>query len=205
MNKKDNNTENRIKETARKLFQEKGFDAVRTREIAEAAGINSALLHYYFRSKERLFHIIMIESISEMFSFLRQIINDPTTFLSQKIDMIVDGYINIIRSNPNLALFVLNEIQIDSGKMIKEGGIAKNMLIESCLFKQIEEQLEKKSIKMSPLHIMLNTISLSVMPVIARPLIVYLYDTNVDNISDFLEERRKLIPIWIKGMLQLDE
>ncbi len=55
---KDDNTENRIKETAKRLFQEKGgFDAVRTREIAEAAGINSALLHYYFRSK-KIFSIL---------------------------------------------------------------------------------------------------------------------------------------------------
>ncbi|MDR2955648.1 MAG: TetR/AcrR family transcriptional regulator [Prevotella sp.] len=202
---KDDNTENRIKETAKKLFQEKGFDAVRTREIAEAAGINSALLHYYFRSKERLFHIVMIESITEMFSFLQQIINNPDTSLSQKIDLIVDGYMGVIKANPNLALFVLNELHVDSGKIIKESGLAKNMLTDSSFFEQMQEQLKKKSIKMSPLQIMLNTISLSVMPVIAQPMIVHFYDMEIGNISDFLEERRKLIPMWIKGMLQLDK
>lgn len=202
---KDETTETRIKETARRLFQEKGFDAVRTREIAEAAGINSALLHYYFRSKEKLFHIIMVESINEMFSFLRQLIYDNSTTLSEKIDLIANGYIEVIKANPNLALFVLNELNSNSGRIINESGIKKNMLVDSCLFDQINEQLKKKSIKISPLHIMLNTISLAVMPVIARPLITYLYDTKIDNVSDFLEERRKLIPIWIKGMLQLDE
>lgn len=202
---KDDNTEIRIKETAKKLFQEKGFDAVRTREIAEVAGINSALLHYYFRSKEKLFHIIMVESISEMFSFMRQIINNPATSLSEKIDLIVDGYIEVIKMNPNLALFVLNELQANSGKIIEESGIAKDMLIESSLFEQMNEQLEKKAIPVSPLHIMLNTISLSVMPVIARPLIIHLYDMQIDDIAGFLEERRRLIPIWIKGMLQLNE
>lgn len=202
---KDQSTEKRIKEEARKLFQEKGFDAVRTREIAEAAGINSALLHYYFRSKERLFHIIMVESINEMFSFLQQIINDVTTTLSQKIDMIVNGYIDVIKENPNLALFVLNELNTNSSQIISESGIEKAMLVESSLFEQINEQFEKKSIKISPLHIMLNTISLAVMPVMARPLIAYLYDMKVDNISDFLEERRRLIPIWIKSMLHLNE
>lgn len=200
---REENTEVRIKEAARKLFQEKGFDAVRTREIAQASKINSALLHYYFRSKEKLFHIIMMESISEMFSFLRQIINDNNTALSEKIDRIVSGYIDVIKANPNLALFVLNELNTDSGKIIRESGIMKNMLIDSALFRQIEEQLKKKSIPVSPAHIMLNTISLSVMPVIARPLIAYLYDKK--EINEFLEERRKLIPIWIKAMLQLDE
>lgn len=201
---KDENTEAKIKETARRLFQEKGFDAVRTREIAEAAGINSALLHYYFRSKEKLFHLIMIESVQEMFSFLRQIIYNPSTTLSAKIDMIVDGYINVIKTNPNLALFVLNELQVNSGKIIKGSGIPKDMLVNSVLFRQMEEQLNKKSIQVSPLHIMLNTISLSVMPVFARPLITYLYDMEKENITDLLEERRRLIPLWIKGMLQLD-
>jgi len=202
---KDESTETRIKETARKLFHEKGFDAVRTREIAEAAGINSALLHYYFRSKEKLFHIIMIESINEMFSFMRQIIYDESTSLSEKIDMIVEGYIGVIRANPNLALFVLNELHVDSGKIIKESSIEKNMLVDSSLFRQMKEQLDRKSMNISPLHFMLNAISLSVMPMIARPLIIYLYDTKIENVPDFLEERRKLIPMWIKGMLKLDE
>lgn len=195
---KDESTEIRIKEAARKLFQEKGFDAVRTREIAEAAEINSALLHYYFRTKEKLFHIIMVESINEMFSFLRQLIYDETLSLSQKIDLIVNGYIDVIKANPNVALFVLNELHSNSEQIIKESGIEKNMLVGSSLFAQIQQQLKKESIEMSPLHIMLNTISLAVMPVIARPLIVYLYDMKVGNISDFLEERRKLIPVWIK-------
>ncbi len=205
MMNKDESTEIRIKEAARKLFQEKGFDAVRTREIAEAAGINSALLHYYFRTKEKLFHIIMVESINEMFSFLRQLIYDETLSLSQKIDLIVNGYIDVIKANPNVALFVLNELHSNSEQIIKESGIEKNMLVGSNLFAQIQQQLKKESIEMSPLHIMLNTISLAVMPVIARPLIVYLYDMKVGNISDFLEERRKLIPVWIKGMLHLNE
>ncbi len=202
---KDVNTEARIKETAKKLFQEKGFDAVRTREIAEAAGINSALLHYYFRSKEKLFHLIMVESIGEMFLFLRQIINDSETSLSEKIDLIVSGYIDVIKGNPNLALFVLNELNSDSGRIIQESGIVKDMLINSSLYDQINEQLKKKAIKISPLHIMLNTISLSVMPVMARPLINYLYHMETEGVNDFIEERRKLIPFWIKNMLQLEE
>ena len=178
---------------------------MRTREIAEAAGINSALLHYYFRSKEKLFHLIMVESIGEMFLFLRQIINDSETSLSEKIDLIVSGYIDVIKGNPNLALFVLNELNSDSGRIIQESGIVKDMLINSSLYDQINEQLKKKAIKISPLHIMLNTISLSVMPVMARPLINYLYHMETEGVNDFIEERRKLIPFWIKNMLQLEE
>jgi len=201
----DDNTEIRIKNTAKRLFQEKGFDAVRTREIAEAAGINSALLHYYFRSKENLFHIVMVESIGEMFSFLRNIINEPNTTLSSKIDRIVNGYINVIKANPRLALFVLNELNNNSTRIIKESGVAHDMLSNSELFKQMNVHMKEKSIHISALHIMLNTISLSVMPFIAHPLVAYLYNNEIENINEFLEERHTLIPMWIKAMLQLND
>jgi len=52
---KDIATEDKLKEAARKLFTQKWFDAVRTRDIAEEAGINLAPLNYYFRSKQKLF------------------------------------------------------------------------------------------------------------------------------------------------------
>lgn len=58
----DQTTEEKIKIAARKLFTRKGFAAVKTRDIAEEAGINLALLNYYFRSKEKLFKLIMEES-----------------------------------------------------------------------------------------------------------------------------------------------
>ncbi|MDN3670454.1 helix-turn-helix domain-containing protein [Echinicola jeungdonensis] len=57
----DDSTEGKIKTAARKVFQQKGFAAARTRDIAEEPGINLALLNYYFRSKGKLFDLIMME------------------------------------------------------------------------------------------------------------------------------------------------
>src|ERR1700748_2737311 len=58
-------TEEKIKAAAKKLFTQKGFAATRTRDIAEEAGINLALLNYYFRSKEKLFELIMMENFRQ--------------------------------------------------------------------------------------------------------------------------------------------
>jgi AcrR family transcriptional regulator len=204
MREQDTN-ELRIKEAARKLFQEKGFDAVRTREIAEMAGINSALLHYYFRSKEKLFRIIMNESIQEMFAFLQQIIYEPSTSLSHKIDEIVNGYMDLVLATPNLAIFVLNELHANPKLLIKELRIPRKFLNESYFAKQITEHLQAKSIPASPLHFIMNMISLSVMPVIASPLAKHLYGIEDDSFRQLIEERRGLIPLWIKGMLQIEE
>lgn len=203
--KEEDGAELKIKEAARKLFQEKGFEGVRTREIAELAGINSALLHYYFRSKEKLFRIIMSESIQQMFDFLHQIIYDRSTSLSYKIEKVVNGYMDLVLSSPNLALFVLNELHANPKLLIRESGIPQSFLTQSILVKQIEECLKARSISISPLHFIINMISLSVMPVIASPLVKHLYNTENDSFRQLIEERRQLIPLWIKGMLQMEE
>src|ERR1700753_50334 len=102
--------EQKIKEAARKLFTQKGFAATRTRDIAEEAGINLALLNYYFRSKQKLFDIIMMENFRQFiqgisFNFLEQ-----NTTLDQKITKVVSMYIDFLTENPDLPLFILNEL-----------------------------------------------------------------------------------------------
>jgi len=202
---KDRTTEERIKEAARKIFLEKGYGSARTREIAEAAGINSALLNYYFRSKEKLFEIIMLESVKEMFSFIFELAQDKTTTLSYKIEAIVNNYIDLFVDNPNLPLFVLNEIQADSEKFMKKTTIPHDVLLASPFFTDLQKHLEKQNINILPLHVFVNIIAMSIMPVIAKPLVRYLHNMDEQHYSTFLEERRKLIPMWIKKTIQLDE
>lgn len=198
------NTELKIKETARKLFQQKGFDGVRIREIAEHAGINSALLHYYFRSKENLFYIIMNESIHHFFSIIQKTMNNRETSLIEKIEILVNGYIDITQENRNLALFVINELHSNPKRMFKAAGIPKELVINSHLFEQLQEQVEKKNLGISPFHFILNTISMSVMPNIASPFLNHVYPFTEGELDNLLNERRKYIPQWIKMILQID-
>ncbi len=58
-------TEEQILKAARKLFENKGFNGARMQEIADEAGINKSLLHYYFRSKEGLFDQIFLEAFKD--------------------------------------------------------------------------------------------------------------------------------------------
>jgi AcrR family transcriptional regulator len=202
---KDISTEERIKEAARKIFLEKGFGATRTREIAEAAGINSALLNYYFRSKEKLFEIIMMESVQEMFAFIFEIVQSKTITLSQKIDKIISHYIDIFLRNPNLPLFVLNEIQSNPERFMQRSTIPHDALMISPFYLELKEHLDKKNIDIIPLHFFVNMISMSIMPVIAKPIVGYLHKMNEEQYIDFIEERRKFIPMWVKSTLKLDE
>src|SRR6478672_4764053 len=93
---KDISTEDKIKEAARVVFTQKGYAATRTRDIAEEAGINLALLNYYFRSKEKLFQQVMSENIQKLFGIILPIVNDASTKLETKIDLIATAYIDLL-------------------------------------------------------------------------------------------------------------
>ena len=112
MKEKDSGTEQRILEAARNIFIHKGYYGARMQEIADEAGINKALLHYYFRSKDRLFETIFQQSFSKFVPVIGGILagSDPW---QKKIGAFVENYLQLLYSNPYLPQFILNEINRD--------------------------------------------------------------------------------------------
>src|SRR5687767_4981818 len=108
---KDHTTEERIKNAARVIFHQKGYAAARTRDIAEEAGINLALLNYYFRSKEKLFDIIMFETFHGFLQSMTGVFNDRDTTMFQKIEILAERYIDLLIKQPDIPLFVLSELR----------------------------------------------------------------------------------------------
>ena len=82
--KADTNTETKILAAARTVFHKKGFAATRTRDIAKEAGMNLALLNYYFRSKRKLYELIMFETLTSFFQTMGMVFNDETFTLEKK-------------------------------------------------------------------------------------------------------------------------
>jgi AcrR family transcriptional regulator len=194
---KDTSTEEKIKAAARKVFMQKGFAAARTRDIAEEAGINLALLNYYFRSKEKLFHEVMSEKIQQFFGVLFPIINNASTKLETKIDLIVANYIDMLSENPDLPLFVLNEMKR------KPGQINRTLPIEK-ITKNVSlvQQLQERRHDINPVHFLMNILGMTVFPFIARPAFGAIGILNKSDFETVIEERRKLIPVWIKAALK---
>jgi AcrR family transcriptional regulator len=194
---KDTSTEEKIKAAARKVFMQKGFAAARTRDIAEEAGINLALLNYYFRSKEKLFHEVMSEKIQQFFGVLFPIINNASTKLETKIDLIVANYIDMLSENPDLPLFVLNEMKG------KPGQINRTLPIEK-ITKNVSlvQQLQERRHDINPVHFLMNILGMTVFPFIARPAFGAIGILNKSDFETVIEERRKLIPVWIKAALK---
>lgn len=198
MPKKDLSTEEKIKEAARIVFTKKGYAATRTRDIAEEAGINLALLNYYFRSKEKLFQQVMIEKVQMIFSVLFPIANDPETNLNEKIELLVGNYISLLQKNPDLPLFVLSEIRNDPGHFQNKVGI--NMLKESSLIKQIVERRPD----INPIQFLISLLGMTIFPFVASPLLQAANLIEPTHFGSMMEQRKQLIPKWIDAMLDCE-
>ena len=193
----DTSTEEKIKTAARKVFIQKGFAATRTRDIAEEAGINLALLNYYFRSKEKLFNEIMMEKMQQFFGILLPVVNDPSTKLETKIELMVSNYIDMLSMNPDLPLFVLSEMKGQSGKI-------KNILPVQQITNKISfiKQLKEKRPDINPIHFLMNILGMAVFPFVAKPAFELIAALNKNQLDTILQERKKLIPLWVKAMLK---
>lgn len=194
----DHSTEEKIIKAARKVFTRKGYAAARTRDIAEEAGINLALLNYYFRSKEKLFDMVMKENMLQMVMAMKTVLNDESLTLEGKVAAIADNYISLLSANPDLPLFVLSEIRSSPDKFASNMGI-KEVLRNSHFFKQVKEHGKSK---VHPMHFFMNMMGMMVFPFIAAPLLKNVGDLDQASFNKLMDERRKLIPTWIKAIMK---
>ncbi|KAF2342608.1 TetR/AcrR family transcriptional regulator [Flavobacterium tistrianum] len=200
--KKDSTTEEKIKAAAKTVFYKKGFSATRTRDIAEEAGLNLALLNYYFRSKAKLFEIIMVETFAGFIGSMKVILNDEKTSLEQKVQIIAERYIDFISVEPEIPTFILTEIRNNPEGLLKRLPI-KEIVNESVFIKQFQEAVQNKEItEPNPLHFLMNLLGLVVFPFIAKPIIMGSRNLEKEQFDTLMQERKKKIPIWINMMFK---
>ncbi len=191
---KDTSTEEKIIEAARKVFMQKGYAATRTRDIAEEAGINLALLNYYFRSKEKLFEQIMLEKFRQLFSVIFPIVNDDALTLDEKIEILVENYISLLIENPELPLFVLSEIRVNPERFKVRLQIP-DLLRNSSLVRQMRE----KRPDVEPVHFITSLLGMTLFPFVAKPVLFSEYP----GFNALMQERKALITGWIKAMMEM--
>lgn len=190
---KDTSTEEKIIEAARKVFMQKGYAATRTRDIAEEAGINLALLNYYFRTKEKLFEQIMSEKFRQLFSVIFPIINNDALTLDEKIETLVENYITLLIENPDLPLFVLSEIRVNPERF-KIKLQVPDVLRNSSLVRQMRE----KRPDVEPVHFITSLLGMTLFPFVAKPVLF----SDHPGFNSLMEERKTLIAKWAKAMIE---
>jgi AcrR family transcriptional regulator len=196
----DASTEEKIKIAARTVFQKKGFAATRTRDIAQEAGLNLALLNYYFRTKEKLFEIVMFETISDFFQGVTGVFNDENTTFEKKIKLLAVYYINMAIEFPDIPLFILNEIR-NRPKDLLERLPIKQFVTNSVFVRQFQKKVAAGKIKEpNLLHFIMNFIGITLFPFMGQPILMSIGELNDAQFYRLMQERKKLIPVWIKAM-----
>jgi AcrR family transcriptional regulator len=193
-------TEKKILDAARKVFIMKGMDGARMQEIADEAGINKSLLHYYFRSKQKLFEAIFQEAFGLLIPELMKIFKEEGPLLD-KIDRIVDRYITVIGGNPFLPQFLIGEINRDPEKFVR---ILQNSGIDpNFLQRVIDKEVEAGNINpIKAADLFPNMIGMVIMPFAGRPLFQTIFFNGDSKQYDvYLEERRKTLTSFIKQAL----
>jgi Transcriptional regulator len=187
MSENEISTEDKILLAASKVFTEKGFAGARTRNIADEAGINLALLNYYFRSKEKLFDQVMKVKIVLLFGKIIPIISNEKTTIEEKIDLASEKYFEILSKNPNLPLFVISEIQKKNSD-IKSILPVEKILMNSVIIQQIKE----KNPELNPFHFLLNFLGMTVFPFLARPVFQNFHIMNDDEFKNLWKNAKRL-------------
>jgi AcrR family transcriptional regulator len=202
VNTKNEGTQVRILAAAKNVFQSKGMTGARMQDIADEAGINKALLHYYFSSKQKLFEMIFKDAFSQFFPKIAAVINADIT-LDAKIELFCRTYIDMMVQNPYLPLFVLNELNRQPERFAKK--MWKNRPSPYMQFaQQIELEVKKKNIR--PIHpgqLFINMLSMCIFPFLAKPL--WMAATGMDESAflSFIQERKKDVPQFIYDSIKI--
>lgn len=185
---KKDQTQELIKETAKKLFFVKGkFDAT-TQEIADEAGVNRTLINYYFRSRDKLIQIIFDEA-QKVEQEKSKIIQNSELPFKEKISQFIESSLSTSLQYPYLETYIVS--QINKGTC-HQREIEEDIL--ETMYRDIEKEMELGNIeKMAPVQFILNMVSLLVFPSAIRPLFMENLMINDEEYDKIISERKGII------------
>jgi TetR/AcrR family transcriptional regulator len=186
-----NTTENQIFEAALKVFHKKGLAGARMQEIADEAGINKSMLHYYFRSKEQLFAQVFIQSFKKFMGSVLPLLNEPNTW-EEKIPVVIEHYAQQMRNAPDLALFVINEMRQNSDAFLSF--ITDSPLLNTVFVAQLKREMSQGIIRnVHPIQIWITITSGIIFPFITEPMLKVTIGRQGINWEGFIEDRKKIL------------
>jgi TetR/AcrR family transcriptional regulator len=202
-------TEQRILEAARKVFLKRGTAGARMQEIAHEAGVNQALVHYYFRTKERLSGAIFQQIASRIFPALVETLGDSSS-LDEKVNRLIGIYLDNLSQNLFVPGYLISELhhhpervqQLLSSAMGADPKAVMPALIRT-LDRQIKAGVEAGTMRaITPQQFVINLISLCVFPFAARPMLSIVFGMDDAAFKRFIEQRKKELPEFFRAALR---
>ncbi|CDA83697.1 uncharacterized protein BN772_02167 [Bacteroides sp. CAG:754] len=200
-----NDLERQIIETAQQLFIEKGFAGTSMSDIAATVGINRPTLHYYFRTKDKMFKAVFGSIVISLMPKIHDIIKLDIPFVD-RMGMVLDEYIELFTKEPYLPKFICGEIQRDVNHLLE---VAKELQFEATLSlvkDTLLAEMEAGKIKKVPLPMVFLTFySLLTYPFLVRNLITTLFLDNEEDFTSFLQEWKQHIITELTNLLSNDK
>lgn len=191
--KPDKKTEELILDAARRVFTRKGFAAARMEDIAKEAGMNRALLHYYFRSKERMFDLIFDENLKTFFEHFLHVLQEKGPF-EQKLRNLVNTEIDLLLVNQDLPLFIISEIAQEPERLKEKLKHLPAHAFRNELAGQIQAEIKKGTIKkIDPRQLIINIISLSIWPFVAKPMLMAMMELDQKEFDVMMKQRKEIV------------
>lgn len=192
---KDDTMEKKILESAKELFLQNGYEAVSTTQVAKKAGCNQALVHYYYRTKQKLFKIIFQEEIERMFMRLKEIPQDDIS-IEDFISKVIDTQLEFMKENKNAPLFLIGELRNNPEilELLPENmsQYSKEILNRMRAFiklKQSKGELQAIDVE----DLLLDILSLNVFPIMTQSFFLKVWGMQPQEQDIFLERRKEHI------------
>ena len=194
----------KILESARELFRANGYAATSMQAIADHAGINKGLLHYYFKSKHAIFREIFLEAFRSLLPRVDHILNGDLP-LKEKIEAFAAEYIDMLLQEPEVPGFIINELNTNKAEFMAQVMSDELRPNPMGFFAQIEMEVRAGHIRpISPINLILNMVSMCVFPFAARPLIQGLFAIHDSQFRDLMEARKQDVAAFIWQSIALN-
>ena len=192
MKNEETNTGQAILKAAEELFLEQGFEQTTTKQIAQRAGYNQALLHYYYRTKDNLFVQIFEEKVKFIATHFLDL-NSTAQTLEERISQMVELHFELFRKNPRLVPFLLKEVLSDPVRVAPILDKIKQYMVK--IFGKIDEALHEEIEKgaarpVSTLNVILTLVSLDMAPFIIAPVLQRVLDLTDEQLDEQLDKRK---------------
>jgi TetR/AcrR family transcriptional regulator len=203
----DRDAEEAILEAAHEVFMRRGTAGARVREIAETAGVNQALIHYYFRSKEGLARAVFQRAAGRLMPAVLGALGSDAP-LEAKVERVIEIEMHLLTRHPYLPGYILCELTHHPERTAQLVGAALegrehapgNAL--AVLGRQLEERAREGGLlPIAPEQFVVNLLALAIFPFAARPLLQVMLGMDEERYGDFIEERRKELPgFFLRGL-----
>ncbi len=190
MKEKDSqNTEEQIFEAASRVFLNHGYAGARMQQIADEAKINKSMLHYYFRSKEKLFRAVFQKQMLRFFPSIFEVLSSPIG-LDKKIPKLIDAYYEFLQENPVVVQFIIQEMN-NHPEELQRFIQAQDIHPPQSFADQIKEEISKGNMKnVDPRQVLISIIGLILFPFIAQTMVTALFQLSDEEYLKFLKDRK---------------